>query len=99
MSTTMISIEVFFLNLYVHVSLFNYIRKLSRPICCMKSDESCIFKCLYLHVSAWRRRTCVPLEACAPLGAGEYFVSVYVAGFEERIGTRLVPVQVEALDL
>lgn len=65
----------------------------------MKSDESCIFKCLYLHVSAWRRRTCVPLEACAPLGAREYFVSVYVAGFEVRIRTRLVPVQVEALDL
>lgn len=45
------------------------------------------------------RRTCVSLEARAPLGAGENFVNVNVAGFEEGIGARLVPVQVEALDL
>lgn len=48
---------------------------------------------------ACRHRTCVSLEARAPLGAGEHFVDVNVAGFEEGVGARLVPVQVEALDL
>lgn len=56
-------------------------------------------KYLYLHVSAWRYRTCVPLEARAPLGAAYNFVGMRVAGFEERVRARLVPVQVEALDL
>lgn len=54
---------------------------------------------MYLHASAWRCRTCVPLEARAPLRAGYDFVGVCVARFEERVGARLVPVQVEALDL
>lgn len=54
---------------------------------------------LYLHVPAFRFRTCVPLEARAPLGAGYDFVCMFIAGFEERIGARLVPVQVKALDL
>ncbi len=57
------------------------------------------FKCLYLHASAWRYCTCVPLEARAPLRAAYNFVGMRVAGFEERVGTPLVPVQVEALDL
>lgn len=56
-----------------------------------------------MFVSAcWVRRdnrTCVPLEARAPLGAGYNLVGARVAGLEERIGARLVPVQVEALDL
>lgn len=47
----------------------------------------------------WRYHTCIPLEACAPLRAGYNFVSMCIAGFEERIRARLVPVQVEALDL
>lgn len=55
--------------------------------------------CLYLQVCAWRHRTCVPLEARAPLSAGEHFVGVNVTGFEEGIGARLIPVRVEALDL
>lgn len=56
-----------------------------------------------MFVSACRvqgdNRTCVPLEARAPLGAGYNLVGARVAGFEERIRARLVPVQVEALDL
>lgn len=56
-------------------------------------------KCLYLHVSAWRYRTCVPLEARAPLRAAYNFVGMCVARFEERVRARLVPIQVEALDL
>lgn len=57
------------------------------------------FRCLYLHVCAWRYRTCVPLEACAPLRAAYNIVGVCIAGFEERVRARLVPVKVEALDL
>lgn len=55
--------------------------------------------CLYLPVNTLTCHTCVSLEACAPLSAGEYFVSMYVTGFEEDIRARLVPIQVEALDL
>ena len=63
---------------------------------------SCL-KCIeivsYLHVSVCTFRTCVPLEARAPLGAGYDFVRMCIAGSEEGIGARLVPVQVQALDL
>lgn len=45
------------------------------------------------------RRTCVPLEARAPLGAAYHFVGVRVARLEEGVGARLVHVQVQALDL
>lgn len=51
--------------------------------------------CEHIHVNI----TCVPLEARAPLRAGYEFVSVCVAGFEESIRARLIPVQVEAPDL
>lgn len=54
---------------------------------------------MHLHVSAWRCRTCVPLEARAPLRAGYNFVGVRVTQLEERVGARLVSIQVEALDL
>lgn len=57
------------------------------------------FKCLHLCVSVYKYRTCVSLETCAPLRAGYNFVSMCIAGFEERIRAWLVPVNVEALDL
>lgn len=60
---------------------------------------SCFSSCGCAQLSSCRRRTCVPLEARAPLRAGYDFVGVRVAGFEESIRAWLVPVQVEALDL
>ena len=50
-------------------------------------------------MSAWSCRTCEPLEARAPLRAGYNFVGMCIAGFEEGVRARLIPVQVEALNL
>lgn len=50
-------------------------------------------------MNAWWNHTCVPLEACAPLCAGYYSISMYIAGLEECVGTRLISVHVKALDL
>lgn len=43
--------------------------------------------------------TCVPVEARTPFGTAYHFIGMYVTRFEECVRARLIPVQVQALDL